>query len=195
MKKIILLLAFAIICLSGCSLETETVEQLSAKYNIGDEVKLGDVSFNIYKIDDTNNELYLMAQNTIATTKFSSYDNDYEGSFVETYVNEFVDTLENQGLIIKSSGIIEQEDLYELGFDHSGGLSGRPYRYSDDSPEFITYTDNFWVGGYCKYDTYSWVYSHKYLDTYKCEDEYGVRPIIVIAPSEIDKSLEDSLDN
>lgn len=195
MKKIIVLLAFAMIYLSGCSLETETVEKLSAKYNIGDEVKFGDVAFNIYKIDDTNNELYLMAQNTVATTKFSSYDNDYEGSLVEGYVDEFVDNLEDKGLVIKSSGIIDKEDLYELGFDHSDGLSGRPYKYSDDSPEFITYTDDFWVGGYCKYDTYSWAYSYKNLDTYKCENEYGVRPIIVIEPSEIDKSLEDNSGN
>lgn len=170
---------------------TEKNENLSKKYNIGDKVELGGVAFNIYKIDN-NAGIYLLAQSSVATTSFSDEEhsgynaNVYEGSLVEDYVNEFVDDLEDKGITIKSSGIIDKDDLYELGFKHSDGLSGRPYSI-DDAPKFVTYEDDFWVGGYCKYNTYSWSYTKGLLDVNPCDEEYGVRPIIIIDPSEIDK--------
>lgn len=157
---------------------------------IGKEVEVGGVKFYVYKID--GEDIYLLAKENVAKTCFSdnehqgSYVHSYEGSLVEDYVNYFVHDLEDKGAVIKSSGIIDKDDLYDLGFKHSDGLSGRPYSY-EYVYDFVDYQDTYWVGGYCKYDTYSWVYSYGLLDTQKCSDEYGVRPIIVVDDSEIGK--------
>lgn len=181
---------------SSLSKDGSAEKILSNKYSVGNEVKLGDVAFNIYKIDDKNNELYLLAQKNIITTPFSDTEhsgfdaNEYEGSLVEGYVNRFVDDLEDKGFSVKSSGIIDQEDLYELGFKHSDSLSGLPYK-CDDVLDFVKYEDDYWVGGYCKYNTQSWVYRYGELDTQSCDDEYGVRPIIIIEPSEIEKQPQE----
>lgn len=209
MKKFILVLAICMFGLVGCSGEkttetdkkspaeenieekdVETSEKSSKKYKIGDEVDLCGVKFNIYKIDDDSKELYLLAQKNIKITAFSDYKHDYEGSLVEGYINRFVDDFEDKGIVIKSSGIIDKDDLYDLGFIHSDGLSGLPYKYGD-APEFVNYEDMYWVGGYCKYETRSWAYSHGLLDTQSCNDEYGVRPVIVIDSSELDKPLRE----
>lgn len=207
MKKYLIILMICIFCLAGCSekksaekdVQTEETsiredaqikEILSEKYSIGDEVELCGVKFNIYKINDDNNELYLLAQSNIATTIFSDGEHNYEGSLVEGYVNRFVDDFEDKGVVIKASGIIDKDDLYELGFIHSDGLSGLPYKYGD-TPEFVNYEDKYWVGGYCKYETRSWAYSYGLLDTQSCDDEYGVRPIIVVEPSEINKQIQE----
>lgn len=171
--------------------ETSQKEGTNSKeYTIGDEVQLGDEKFNVYKIDDM--ELYLMAQSVVATTTFSDESrtykeqHNYEGSLVEGYVNKFVDKLEDKGYTIKSAGIIEQEDLYELGFKHSGGLSGRPYKI-DDAPDFVSSAESYWVGGYCKYETMSWAYVNGTLDPQSCDNKYGVRPVIVINVSDVGK--------
>lgn len=200
MKKLLITLMMCVLCLSGCSGETSSEgsyakETLSEKYSIADEVDLGGVKFNIYKIDDDNNKVYLLAQNNIATTTFSDtereqkYMHDYDGSLVEGYINEFVDRLEDKGLVISDSGIIDKDDLIELGFD-ADGLNGTQYKIGD-APIFLKNEEHFWVGGYCKYDTYAWAYYNEILTTQKCEDEYGVRPVIIIDVSEIDKPLQE----
>ena len=197
MKKycvIMILSILCIFCLVGCTEETEPKEVASDKYSIGDEIDFGGTKFNIYKIDDDNNELYLITQESVATTPFSDDehsgydDNEYEGSLVEDYVNAFVDSVEDKGIVVKESGIISEEDLYALGFKYSDGLSGRPYLV-DDAPEFVTNVDLYWVGGYCKYNTMSWAYFEGKLDSKSCDSEYGVRPIIVIDPAELDKEI------
>lgn len=185
MKKLIFLM-LCILCLTGCS-DEYSKELISDTYNIGDKIELAGVSFNIYKIDDNKEELYLMAESNIASTMFSDsereqkYLHEYNGSLIEDYVNEFVGKLENDGVSIVSSGIIDKDDLIDLGFKVAG-LNGTKYEINN-APEFIKNEGNFWVDGYCKYDTYAWVYSNEILTTEKCEDEYGVRPIIVIKAS------------
>lgn len=167
-------------------------ELLSERYAIGEEVVLGEVAFNIYKIDDEKNELYLLAQNSIATIPFSNdeheglHPNSYEGSLVEHYIAGFVLELESNNVAIKSSGIIDMEDLYSLGFKHSDTLSGLPYRV-DSVPEFVEHEKTYWLGGYSKYSTRSWAYTYGTLDTESCNDSFGVRPVIVIEPSEIEQ--------
>lgn len=204
-KKITMLLGVCLLLLTGCSdvttSENDTERDnnvevaLSEKYSVGDEVELGGVKFNIYRIGDTDNVLYLMANSNIATTSFSDaerdidYMHDYEGSLIEGYVNKFVDDLEDKGLVIQSSGIINKEDLIDLGFD-TDGLNGTQYRIGD-APDFVKNEEHFWVGGYCKYDTYAWVYYDGILTTEECEDEYGVRPVIKIEASELDKPIQE----
>ena len=137
----------------------------------------------------------MITQKNIATTPFSDaeremkYMHDYDGSLIAGYVNKFVDDFEDKGLIIQESGIIDKDDLIDLGFDIDG-LNGAKYRIGD-APDFIEYEQNFWVDGYCKYDTYAWVYCNEILTTEKCEDEYGVRPVITIATSELSKELQE----
>lgn len=205
LRKKLLIFAICSFFFTGCSevLVSENVTgednttkvALSEKYNIGDEVELGGVGFSIYRIGDIDNVLYLMAQNNIATTTFSDnereqkYMHDYEGSLVEGYVNRFVDDLEDKGIIIQSSGIIYKDDLIGLGFEIDG-LNGTKYKIAD-APDFLKNEEHFWVGGYCEYDTYAWVYCNGTLTTKKCEGEYGVRPVIRIDASEIDKPLQE----
>ena len=161
------------------------------QYSVGDEVSLGDVKFNIYKIEK-NNELYLLAQKNVATTTFSDserpYDEEhnYEGSLVESYVKKFVYGLEDKGYTIKKSGIIDKDDLYKLGFVKSVTVSGRPY-VCKTTPDFVKLETNFWLAGYYKVDTYQWAYFDEKIDTKSCDGEYGVRPIIVIDATELDK--------
>lgn len=220
MKKIltnlffVIICFFSLICLTGCasninldnSVEEDEFSQIEVnlkEYNIGDEILLGNISFNIYKIDYSKNEVYLFAENNIATTKFSDKEryytewHNYEGSLVENYITLFVNDLEDKGYIIKSSGIIDKDDLYRLNFKDSENLSGLPYK-ADESYEFVKNEKNYWVGGYCKYETRSWAYVDGMLDTESCDKEYGVRPIIVIDAKElkrIPKELNSKLNN
>jgi len=205
MRKIIVVISIAMLVFSiiGCGGEdvdysdetTQISEDILEKYKIGDEVELGGEKFNIYKIDDKNNELYLLAQSNIVTTAFSASDREqkylhkYEGSLIEGLVNRFADNLEDIGIVVEASGIIEKDDLIELGFNLDG-LNGTQYKLVD-APEFLSNEENFWVNGYCKYDTYAWAYYNGILTTYKCEDEYGVRPVIIVAASELDKPLQE----
>lgn len=189
----IVVLLIVMVLLSGCSIENGSeTQKLSEQYSIGYEIDLGGVKFNIYKIDDTANEIYLLAQRNVATTPFSDNErsygdqHDYEGSLVEGYVNRFVDELEDKGYVINSSGIIDKDDLYNLGFEHSVTISGRPY-LCKNVPDFVKTEETYWVGGYYKVDTYQWAYFYEKIDTESCDKEYGVRPIVVINPSEIDK--------
>lgn len=198
-KRVILAIAMLLlVLLVGCSSEDSdgtsgnSSDASSKKYDIGDEIILAGEKFYVYKVN--GDELYLMAQTTLDAITFSDgereqkYMHEYEGSLVEGQVNRFVDELQDAGIVINDSGIIDKEDLIELGFDVDG-LNGTQYKLGDESV-FIKHEDNFWVGGYCKYDTYAWAYQNSILTTQKCEDEYGVRPIIVINKSEAEKPIQ-----
>lgn len=189
LKKIAVIAVVFAVYLIGCT-STETQKPvLSDSYNIGDEIMLADTAFNVYKIDDSKDELYLLAQNSIAKTKYSdddhegAYANSYENSIIESYVDEFVENLEQQNIDIISSGLIDEEDLYNLGFERSGGLSGLPYRYTQKY-DFIRNGESFWVGGYCKYHSMTWVYDYGSLDADSCDKEYDLRPALVISPTQ-----------
>lgn len=185
--------------LVGCSVEdsarvsSDLSKANSKEYYIGDEVILAGEAFNVYKVND--DELYLIAQTTLDETTFSDsereqkYMHEYEGSLVEVQVNHFVDALQDAGIVVNNSGIIDKEDLIEIGFD-TDGLNGTQYKLGD-APDFIKREDSFWVGGYCKYDTYAWAYRNSILTTQKCEDEYGIKPIIVINKSEAEKPIQE----
>lgn len=201
MKKSVLLAIalMLLVSLVGCSVEDSSgtsgnsSEVSNKEYNIGDEIILVGEAFNVYKVK--GDELYLIAQTTLNATPFSDsereqkYMHEYEGSLVEGQVNRFVDGLQDAGIVINDSGIIYKEDLIELGFDVDG-LNGTQYKLGD-APDFIKQEDDFWVGGYCKYDTYAWAYASGILTTQECENEYGVRPIIVINKSEAEKPLQE----
>ena len=179
----LIIMAFSLI---GCS--EDSASPLSSQYNIGQEITLGEEKFNIYKIDDNKKEIYLLAQREVAVTVFSSSGNKgynyntYEGSIVESYVEEYESLLESKGVVVKKSGIIDKDDLYNLGFEHTLSISGLPYN-NKHKYAFIDYVDNYWVGGYCKYNTYIWVYFDEKLDHKQYDNEFGVRPAIIIDSS------------
>lgn len=115
MKKqvaIVMSMILSIFCFIGCSVDTSSKPSLSEKYSIGKEIELGDIKFNIYKIDDKNKEIYLLAKESIADTAFSdeehqgSYVHSYKGSLIEGYIDSFVEELEGKGVEIISSGLI-----------------------------------------------------------------------------------------
>lgn len=70
---------------------------LSNIYSIGDEIELGGVFFNIYKIDNYNDEIYLLAQKNIALTPFHD-EKESKDSLVTGYINEFAAYLQNMGV-------------------------------------------------------------------------------------------------
>lgn len=187
-KRLLAATLLCAVCLAGCSVEVPE-DVFKEKYPIGAEVELGGVKFNIYKVDAEDEELYLLARESIATTLYSDSEHrgddlhDYVGSYVYDYIEDFADDLQdNQGIELIWAGLIDAEDLSEIGsFESSGGLSGRPYHAGDDTPEFVTCEDSYWVGGYCKFDTYSWAYHNGYYDMEQCyKNEYGVRPAICV---------------
>lgn len=187
-KLLILFITCTIFLFGGCDKENIKHDDKLAQYNIGEEIELSGVKFNIYKIDKDEEEIYLLAQKNIATTCFSDdqhtgyQPNSYEGSLIEVYVDNFVTDLE--GVNIKSAGIIEEEDLYNLGFKHSDSLSGLPY-IDEEALDFVKFEDDYWVGGYCKYQTRSWVYILGGLDSRSYNEEHGVRPAIIVNVSEL----------
>lgn len=186
--------------LVACSVEdsdgvsSDLSKESSKEYHVGDEVVLAGEAFNVYKVDD--DELYLMAQIILDETTFSDsereqkYMHEYEGSLVEGQVNRFVDTLQDTGIEINDSGIINKDDLIELALESDGKL-GDGYVMRENAPNFITREDTFWVDGYSKYDTYAWAFAYGSLEKEKCEDEYGVRPVIVINKSETEKPIQE----
>ncbi len=193
MKKIIAVMSFVlIILLVGCSSENKKTNNISDKYKIGDEINLVGVKFDLYKVDDNNGDLYLMAQKSIKKMSFLSEENEttnnYEESMIEKRVHRFVDNLEDDGITVKSSGIIDKDDLIELGFKVAG-LNGTKYEITK-APKFLKKSDAFWVDGYCKYDTYAWTYEDGILTTSKCESKYGIKPIIVIDANEVEKAVK-----
>ena len=197
MRRHVLIAALAgVLCLTGCNVEIPE-DVFAEKYPIGTEVELGGTKFNIYKVDPEDEEIYLLARESIATTLYSDSEHqgddvhDYVGSYVYDYIEDFSYDLQvNQGIDLVWSGLIDEEDLSDLGkFTHSDGLSGRPYYAGDETPEFVTCVDTYWVGGYCKYDTYSWAYSHGCYDMEQCDEhEYGVRPAICVKADVIERT-------
>lgn len=167
---------------------TNKAVKTAKEFKIGDEIVIGNTKFNIYKINDYNNQLYLLSQKNIGSTKFSkdnrnyNEEHDYKGSLVETQVNAFVDNLKKQGYKIVKYGIPDYEDICELNFEHSETLSGLPY-LGIKAPDFIKFEDDYWLDGYCKYSSYAWTYNDGTIDTDKCEEKHGIRPMIVIEPS------------
>ena len=178
---------------NSLSSNADTIGEITDNYHIGDEIVLADVKFNIYKIDEQNNELYLLAQNVVEKTLYDdkrsgNKRNDYNGSKAEYYVEKFVYELKEKGINVNSSGLIDVDDLFELGFKRSDNLAGFPY-YIDNAPDFVTYESDYWVGGYCKYGTLQWVFGNYSIDTEPCDEEHFIRPAIVISPQEIGKEL------
>lgn len=188
-KTIILVVLVGCCCSTAFSWFHKEPEEpaLSDTYSIGDSVELGGTNFNIYKVDDDEKEIYLLAHDCIASTPYSDeshsgdYLNSYSGSLVQESVDNFVSGLEDAGVEVNSSGLIDTDDLQSLGFEHSDGLSGLPYHYAGDY-DFISPEEQFWVGGYCRYNTRAWAYDAGYLDSHSCDEVFGVRPTIVVSP-------------
>ena len=188
------MLTCCLLLLTGCTNNYVDLKE----YSVGDEVNLDNVIFNIYKLDSSNQEVYLFAQNNIATTKFSAEDrkheetNNYEGSLVEEYVKTFVNDLESKGYSIKRSGIMDIDDLHELDFEHSNTLSGLPYLYTHKY-SFVNNENNYWLADdYFHIFSYAWAYVDEKIERYPCkENEFGVRPIIVLDAKEFKRIVDE----
>jgi len=197
---ILLMLIISIFSLTGCSLDSVSNQdntqkevispKIARKYSVGDEIILAGVSFDVYKIDNEYNKLYLMARSNVATIHFSAIKpelgnyHEYEKSMVKRKVDRFVDDFEDAGILIDSSGIIDKDDLIALGFEMDDQNNAQ-YKISN-APNFLQNEESFWVDG-SEDDTYAWVYHNGILTTKMREEEYGVRPILVISTEEVDR--------
>ena len=185
MKKNILkfvALTFMLFCMTGC------VEDPAENYNVGDEVIVGDVEFYIYKTD--YNKLYLITKDIIATTSFyekDQYGDSYYESLVSDYVSEFSSELVRKGVKIEEYRLIEREEMQDLGCDDPQALNGRKL-LCENAPSFIKIGKSYWVDSYSKFSSYAWgAYDSEKneLDYTECEKDLGVRPIIVVEPSQV----------
>ena len=164
----------------GCGLPEDPNVELAKQYEIGDKVNLGGVDFFVYG-KGTESINLITAQNVDITT--------YQG--IETCIDDFKQKLKDAGVVIEYIGLLDYEDLDDLGGNkHTVAISGLPY-LCDEVPDFIKTEESFWLGGYIKYDTYTWLYKYEQIDQVKFEDkEYGVRPVIRVLVSEINKDIE-----
>lgn len=165
----------AFICLIVTTLEDEK-KLLTYHYSIGDEMELGGVLFNIYKIDNNNDEIYLLAQENIAITPF--YDEKgVRESLVTGYINEFAANLQNKGVVFESVELMHMNDLSPLGFKFYLDLS---FSSSDNTPEFINFESGYWIDGECKVENCAYAYHDGVLEAQPYDKEYGVRPAVII---------------
>ena len=110
------------------------------------------------------------------TQKGTNY-NDYNGSIVEIYVNNYKNILESEfGIEIQEARIIKYSEL----LDEKIGCT----QYScSDAPKFI-YSTSYWVG---EPSGTQYVWSVRTIGallgsrTYYQEGEWGVRPVIIIS--------------
>lgn len=83
----------------------------------GSEVSIGDEMF--YVVDQENNNVKLLRQENldVGTVPFATTSSfpSYEGSNVETYVNEYKEVIQNLGVNVTSARIITYEELEKLG--------------------------------------------------------------------------------
>ena len=119
----------------------------------------------------------------IGTTAFSSDSqkgtnyNDYNGSIVEGYVNNYASYLEGLGANIEEARLITKEELETLG------CSSDNYTCSG-APEFV-YKTSYWSGS-AFVTNYVWfVHSGGVFGdfSYSNDDAFGVRPVIIISTS------------
>ena len=111
------------------------------------------------------------------TQKGTNYS-DYEGSFVEGYVNNYASYLEGLGANIKDARLIKIEELETLG------CSSTDYTCSG-APDFV-YKTSYWSES--PYDN-SWIWFVNGDARFLCSPYYdnsvlGVRPVIEISLSE-----------
>jgi len=122
----------------------------------------------------------------IGTIEFSSDSQKgteygfYEGSVVETYVNDYVKYLIEIGVTPINSRILTREEVIEFGFYEEYG----DY-YSDTAPEWV-YSTSYWVEGYSTYafgvDTAGVLWATSYSDNMN----QGIRPVIEISVDDIE---------
>ena len=118
------------------------------------------------------------------TTEFSSDSqkgtnyNDYSGSIVEGYVNNYKTYLEDMGATIDEARLITKDELVVLGCS-AGGETCRTSSYA------WTYSTSYWLGS--AIGSYNvWCVSNSSFDDgrYFIDYTFGVRPVIKISKSE-----------
>ena len=105
---------------------------------------------------------------------------DYNGSLIETYVNDYAVKLESMGVNIESARLITKDELTsdEIGCSDTGRTcTGSAYPW--------IYSTTYWSGS--AYDTsYVWVvrsYGNFSYTRYDSDNDFGVRPVIIISKS------------
>ena len=148
----------------------------------------------------------------VGTTPFSNDSkkgvnySDYEGSIVESYVDEYDSYLSNLGVILDDVRLISYDELIELGCENEIAEDNWG-RYCTNAPSWVTST-SYWTGtpdlteveNYTWYDPYLekniqydngmnvWTIGIEgpHLTSYHAEYYfmYGVRPVITIAKTQ-----------
>ena len=169
--------------LSGCDIPEESDNKKredagggsSKRYSVGDVVSIAGKEYNVYKI--SSGTVMLLATQKIGMKSY------YE---IEHCINEYKQQLTDSGVKFKYVGLLDYRDLDDLGGNkHTVSISGIPY-LCDDAPDFVQFEEGYWLGGYSKYDTYTWLYENKKILHIQFEDShYAVRPVVYISSSDM----------
>ncbi len=177
MKKV-----FAIVCaialllvLVACEEKEDSDVEKAKQYSIGDEITIAEKNFFVYKID--NGKVCLIAAENESIIPYRSID---------SCVNRYAQELQKAGIKTEFVGLMDYEDLDDLGGNrHTLAISGLPY-LCYEAPAFIKSEDSYWLAGYSKYDTYTWLYKDEEIDMVQFKDcEYGFRPVVHILATEM----------
>ena len=147
----------------------------------GSEVSIGDEMF--YVVDQENNNVKLLRQENldVGTVPFATTSSfpSYEGSNVETYVNEYKEVIQNLGVNVTSARIITYEELEKLGCQGSSWTCKSAYPF--------VYSQSYWTArvydSMCAWAVFN---SSKGYDciSLTSSTNHGVRPLLEIPITE-----------
>ena len=106
--------------------------------------------------------------------------NDYSGSLVETYVNDYEAAIEAMGVNVESARLITIDELV-----NTFGCNESEYTCTGSAYPWI-YATSYWSGSASEDTIYVWsVFSFGLLNSNNYDDalEAGVRPVIIISKS------------
>jgi hypothetical protein len=172
---ILFLLLLGSLLLNACETPVDPDVEAAQNYEIGDLVTLGSYEFNVYAIK--SGSIYLLATNSIGTVSYNE---------INQYLSKFSKELDDLGINYAHIGLLDYETLDNLGGNkHTVSISGQPY-LCDDAPSFVHFEEGYWLSGYSKYDTYTWLYENEKIYHTQFEDyKYAVRPAVRILATEI----------
>lgn len=147
----------------------------------GSEVSIGDEMF--YVVDQENNNVKLLRQENldVGTVPFATTSSfpSYEGSNVETYVNEYKEVIQNLGVNVTSARIITYEELEKLGCQGNSWTCQSAYPF--------VYSQSYWTArvydSMCAWAVFN---SSKGYDciSLTSSTNHGVRPLLEIPITE-----------
>lgn len=219
MKKkvfIILLLGLFLVGVTGCGDKNENKWLLKEDHNsngrpdLGDLVCYNDECFNVLtyngdyvemlaskniKIDETDVTVFSDKEPKYYGGQYNYLKDDFDGSKVEMYLNEYENNINNEGADIGSAYILDSDKLKEIGCTIAADY--KSYLCKDIDIKFMTSSD-YWTllinkeyisgtSSYRDHSTYTNIKNLFYNSGTKVntKTELGIRPVIRIKAEQL----------